>query len=402
MSPVRSNGNSQPGTLIAQLLRAGLGAPAASIRLTGVGEPDGIDWAHLCAVAYRCRIAPVLYQCLRAASPPVSADVMDWFRVQYYETVARNMALLNELRELLGWLSGAAVPAIVLKGPALAQLGLGSARVSYDLDVIVHNTDLRRVDAVLRSHGHRALASPPHDYHRRYARVTAVGARVAEIHFDISDRPRSHRPDLAGIWDRSVQTTISGVVMRVPELLDHFLLTIMQLPHHHWAVRLMVDLWQVVLRWGDEIDWPAVLERAGRWQMRVLTRAALHALWAMFGAPVEPSVLAASSPCGYFERVQWGAARRAIAEQLEHPFRPKVMYAVPYLMVDQPSRIPGLLLRRSLGSGGPPGESMMLKAARRNLATITALPALGRVLLEGLAPARLHPDGKGNPRGGSR
>src|SRR3989304_1722100 len=87
MSPSRSNGDHQPGALTAQLLRAGLAAPSAAIRQTSVGVPDGIHWAHLCAVAYRCRIAPVLYQCFRRASATAPPDVLNWFRVQHYATV---------------------------------------------------------------------------------------------------------------------------------------------------------------------------------------------------------------------------------------------------------------------------------------------------------------------------
>lgn len=392
MSPVnaRTTNGFQPGQLIEALLRAGLGAPPASIRHGSLALPEEIDWTNVCAVAHRCRIAPVLYQCLRATSLSVSADVMNWFRVQYYAAVARNMALLSDLREVLRWFADAAVPALVLKGPALAHLGLGAARVSYDLDIMVHDADVQRVDAILRAHGLKVWLGSPHHNHARYTRSVASGTSVVEVHFDVSDRLRAYRPDLPGLWERSVETTISGVPMRVPDLSDHMLLTIMQLPHHHWAIRLVVDLWQIALRWGRQIDWQGVLDRAGSWQMRILTRSVLDVLWSMFGAPLDPSVTAASSPRGYFERVQWRAAKHALVEQLEQPFRPKLMLTVPFLLVDETKKIPGLVLKRSLGIGGSLEESTMAKAARRNIATVAALPAIGRLLLEGIGGSSLH------------
>ncbi len=373
------------------LLREGLAASHASIEQGGVRLPEDVDWAAVCAVAYQCRIAPVMYQCLRATSVPVPADVMNWFGRQYYATVQWNTALLSDLREVLSWLSDAAVQAIVLKGPVLAHLGVGVARVTSDLDVLIRDSDLPQVDAILHHYGYTAWLRPTHDYHRRYSRTTASGTRLVEVHFDISDRLRHYRPDLAGIWGRSSITTISGLFMRVPDLSDHLLLTIMQLPHHHWAIRLVVDLWQVVLRWGNEIDWQALLDRAESWKMSVLTRSALHVLGVTYGVPVPPAVMMISRPSGYFERVQWRVAERAIAEQLEHPFHPKAMWAVPYIMMDQIKAVPAILLGRVSGVAGAPEESAVAKAARRNAAAISALPAIVKIFLASIAQTSSHP-----------
>jgi hypothetical protein len=208
---------------------------------------------------------------------------------------------------------------------------------------------------------------------------------VVEVHFDISDRPRPYRPDIAGIWDRSEETTIFDVPARVPELSDHLLLTLMQLPHHHWAMRLVVDVWQVVLRWGGVVDWRAFLARATAWEMGVLARSTLHALGTMFGVPIPAEALAGSHPSGYFERVQWRIARGAIAEQLEYPFRPKVTWAAPFLMVDRAKGLPAMLMKRTLGAGGSPEDSPAHKSTRRTAATVAALPALGKAFLAGIS-----------------
>jgi len=390
-TPAAGGGQAQPGPLIERFLRAGLDASAGSVRQRSVSIPPGVDWMRLCTVAYRCRIAPVLYQSLRQASAAVPTDVLNWFRTQHYETVARNMALLNELREVLGWLAEASIGSMVLKGPALGDLGLGAARISSDLDILIHNHDLRQADAILQRRGYVPWAEHHNHNHRWYGRPAPFGTSVVELHFDISDRARNYRPDLDGLWSRSRLTTISDVQMCVPDLADHLLLTIMQLPHHHWAVRLIVDLWQVVWRWREQFDWAAVLDRATSWQMSVLTRSTLHALWAMFDAPTSPWVIARIRPVGYLERMQWRAAKCAIAEQLHYPFRPKVTLLVPFLMVEQVRRVPAILVRRSLGSGGSPDESPVTKATRRGLAGVAALPAIGKVLLDSIGRSTLRP-----------
>lgn len=381
MNSARARREFQPASLIETLLREGLVATSASIRQGNVSVPEGVDWTSLCAVTHRCRIAPVIYQCLRRASLPLPPDVMTWFRVQYYDTVARNLAFMNDLQELLGWLADADVPVIVLKGPALAHFGLGMARNFNDLDILIREADLGCVDSVLRRHGYSVWPGPPHDFHKTYTRSTVSGRRALEVHFSISDRPRPYCPDIAGIWDRSLVTSIFDLPVRVPELSDHLLLTIMQLPHHHWSMRLVVDVWQIALRWGDGVDWRVFLERARAWHMGALVRSTLHALGTVFGVPVAPELISMSNPIGYFERVRWQLARCAIAEQLEYPFRPRVTWAAPFLMVDQVREVPAILFKRSLGDGGSLEESAMTKASRRSAVTVAVLPALGKVLL---------------------
>ncbi len=380
----------QPGNFINMLLRDGLVAPPLWVGKGSEYLPEDVDWAAVCAVAYRCRIAPVMYQCLRAASVPVPAEVMSWFREQYHGTIARNSVLLNDLRDLLGWLSDAPVPSIVIKGPVLAHFGVGVARVSSDLDVLIRPSDLPRADAVLRHHGYTAWLRPAHDYHRRYTRPAASGTSLVEIHFDISDRLRHYQADIAGIWNRSTMAPISGLLMRIPDLTDQLLLTIMQLPHHHWPIRLMVDLWQVVMRCGNEINWQSLLDRAKHWNMSVLTRSALHVLEGIYGVRLPPTVTTIASPSGYFERVQWRVAQCAIAEQLEHPFRSRAIWVVPYFMVDQTTAVPAILLGRLFGAGGAPAESALATAARRNGATVSALPAIVKILLASIAQTPSH------------
>ncbi|HEU5298353.1 MAG TPA: nucleotidyltransferase family protein [bacterium] len=378
----------RPGPVLEALLREGLGASTSAIKQRGPSMRGEIDWVSLCALSHRCRIAPVLYQCLRGSVHSAPRGVMEWFRTRYYENVAQNLALQNELRDLLRWLSEAGVPVIVLKGLALAHLGLGLARTSRDLDVLIHDGDLPRVDAILERHGYQAWPDPTHDFHRRYGRSTPSGTRVVEVHFTLSDRPRNYRPDVPGIWSRSEETAIFEAPARVPELQDHLLLTLMQVPHHHWAMRLLVDVWQVVLRWGDAIDWAGFLIRAGEWQMGVLTRSTLHALGTMFGVPIPSGAMSTSQPRGYLERVQWRVARGAIAEQLEHPFRPRMTYLAPFMMVDHPRELPGTIVKRTLGADASAEEDALHTAARRTTATAAALPALGRVLLASIAQPR--------------
>jgi hypothetical protein len=378
------------------VLQEGLAQVPSAIKRGSFPLAGEVDWTSVCTVAHRCRIAPIVYQCLRASALPVPRDVMDWFRVQHYDTVARNLSSLNELDAILSAFSAAAIPAIVFKGPALAHFGNEMARSWQDLDILIHRGAIERVESVLLKAGYPLLPGPVHRNHRRYAGAGNAHRSVLEIHFNISDPLRSHRPDVQAIWDRSAEMKILGVSARIPELTDHLLLTIMQLPHHHWSVRLLVDILHVVARWQEEIDWDELFRRAADWQMIALTRTALWVLITRFGASVPDGVVSRVRPAGYYDRFHRGIAGQAIDEQLAHPFQPKMLWIAPFVVVDRPGKVPGILVRRLLLGSGPSDEGKVERAFRRNMTTLAALPAVVRVLINSLRP--LSGNGRMAPR----
>jgi len=373
----------RPGASTGAVLRSVLGAGSArapSVKAERVAIDGEPDWPAVCAVAHRVRIAPIVYQCLRSAAMPVPADVMDWFRVQYYDTVARNLISLNTLRSVLDVLGGAGISAIVFKGPALAELGHEMARSWNDLDILVGSTAFPRAESVLLQAGYQRLPDASHPNHRRYGAGSTVRPSVLEVHFDISDPLRAYRPDLAAISVRASEGTALGVPARVPELVDHLLLTIMQLPHHHWSVRVLLDIRQVIARHGQVLDWTEFFDRAESWGMLALARSALSVLSTDFGVPLPPFVAARARPAGYYDRLRREIAIQAIEEQLEHPFRPRVMWLAPFIVSDRPSHVPRILLRRLLAGDEMTEDGRVGRAVRRNMKTLVALPAVVRAV----------------------
>jgi hypothetical protein len=369
------------------VLQEGLAQVPSTIKRGSFPLAGEVEWTAVCTVAHRCRIAPIVYQCLRASALPVPRDVMDWFRVQHYDTVARNLASLNELDAVLHAFAAAAIPAMVFKGPALAHFGNEMARSWQDLDILIHRGSVDRVESVLLKAGYPPIPGPVHRNHRRYAGAGNTHRGVLEIHFNISDPLRSHQPDVPAIWDRSAEMKILGVSARIPELTDHLLLTIMQLPHHHWSVRLLVDILHVVTRWQGEIDWDELFRRAASWQMIALTRTALWVLITGFGASLPGEVVSRVQPAGYYDRFHRGIAGQAIDEQLGHPFRPKMLWIAPFVVVDRPSKVPAILARRLVLGSGPSEEGKVERAFRRNVTTLAALPAVMRLLISSLRPS---------------
>jgi hypothetical protein len=376
------------GVVLRSVLGAGSGRSPTAVKTERLAIDGEIDWPAVCAVAHRMRIAPIVYQGLRSAALAVPRDVMDWFRVQHYDTVARNLISLNTLRAVLDLLTNSGIPAVVFKGPALAELGHGMARSWNDLDILVESTFFARAESILTQVGYQRLPDAPHPNHRRYATGSTVSPSVLEVHFDISDPLRAYRPDLAAIWGRAAEGTVLGVPARVPELMDHFLLTIMQLPHHHWSVRVLLDIREVIARHEQALDWSELYRRAEAWGMLALTRSALSVLSTEFDVSLPPSVAARARPMGYYDRLRREIATQAIEEQLEHPFRPRVMWLAPFIVSDRPSHVPRILLRRLLAGDDMTEDGRVGRAVRRNVKTLIALPEVVRAVLASVPGSR--------------
>jgi hypothetical protein len=211
---------------------------------------------------------------------------------------------------------------------------------------------------------------------------------VLEVHFDICDPLRAYRPDFDAILARATEGTVLGVPARAPELMDHLLLTIMQLPHHHWSVRILLDVRRVIARHGQALDWTELLRRAEAWGMLALVRSALSVLSTDFDVPLPPSVAARARPMGYYDRLRREIAIQAIEEQLEYPFRPRVMWLAPFIVSDRPSHVPRILMHRLLAGDEMTEDGRVGRAVRRNVKTLVALPAVLRAVLASVPGSR--------------
>jgi len=331
--------------VIAELIR-----PTASVSSDQGAELASVrDWEAFCARVSRTECAALIHERLLNRARNVPPEVMRWLDEQHNRTAQNNNRLLGELGRVITLFSAQEIPALVLKGPVLAFLGTGLAvRPFHDLDLLIRPHDLQRASAALTSLGFNDLHSRRHDYHRVFVKMVAHSTTVIEVHFDLIDRERKYHPDIPSVWGRAVRVDILGRTMCTPSITDHLLLTIMQLPHHHWPTRLLVDVGHVVTRWRNTIEWTEFIGRARAWGMRVLAGATLHAAASLLHLALPPDVTEFAEPGDYIQRLQWRLVQEALSEQLRlEP--PRLSLVTPFLVADRPSVMFGLLIRRTLG-----------------------------------------------------
>lgn len=354
--------------------------------------PAGLDWDVLLADADAEDLLPALAAVGVAAPPAVRRRLSD----ALIAGRARHLMMTRALAPVLGRFSADGIPAIVLKGPALAETVYPDPawRPFGDLDILVRREDRRRADAALLALGHRRVADAhTWEFDIEYDGATlyagADGIHV-DLHWALVTEPRyawSGHADGA-VWERAAPLTLAGRPALALARDDLVLYLATHLAVHH-ALGGVLRHWDVALVLGaGPLDWDALVRRAARWRVRRPLYFVLREVERAFGPLVPARALAALVPRGPRAALldallrDTGAARRV---RLEH--------LVTLLLVDRGREAWGALrgallpptawLRARYGDGAVSRPALYWAHARR----------LGAVL-DGLRHFRM---GRGKP-----
>jgi hypothetical protein len=235
-----------------------------------------------------------------------------------------------------------------LKGPVLAELLYRdpTIRPCCDLDLLIRREDLERADALLRELGYRRLADAhsfrfdaAYDHATLYEAPT--GVRV-DLHWSLLSEPRYAWDEGEGqaVWDRAQSISVAGqeALALCPE--DLLLYLSAHLAVHHAIAGLLwhYDLFLLVERWRDTLDWDTVLVRAGRWRVRRAVYFALRAVESLFETGVPGRVLRELAPRG-----PRAAALRWILDHRSPAQRRSAEHVIGLLLVDRGRDIVGAM-----------------------------------------------------------
>ena len=121
---------------------------------------EGVDWTRFMRVLVRQRVAGLARDALKQAQVAVPPEVDQRLTAFVHATGARSLALAAESVRLQRLFDAERLPALFIKGAALAQLAYGSQAVksARDVDVLVGPDDAERAFAILRREGYVAVA----------------------------------------------------------------------------------------------------------------------------------------------------------------------------------------------------------------------------------------------------
>jgi len=327
----------------ARLLRAALDLP-------GPIEPTAADWDQWVQLASTERVLPQLHEVARRAAPALDPDQLEESSAIVVDVAATMVRLERRLLAVDDALSGAGIPFAVLKGTATAHLDHADpARRQFgDLDLLVDPSQLRAARSALEEAGWRQAYRLPRRHEAYTHAVTFGDGSLAELdlHQRIAHRAIGRMVPTGELLDEVAPFELAGRRFRALSLPDRLIHAAVHEVASRGAYRRLssgVDVLVLTERTASEA--PQVLERADRWGVAPLLRAALEQVHAEAQLPLPPgwsTALAGSDLAG--DRLVAAAylapKRRPLLEELAHlrvlpGWRDRVRYLAGYFVIGE-------------------------------------------------------------------
>ncbi len=190
----------------------------------------------------------------------MSLSTLDDLAEAYCRVSLVNKCLLDRFVQVARLFQTHAIDFIVLKGAdVLSRLyGVRGLRPIADVDLLVHEQDLRKVDDLLKVSGfHRLIDGNP-------AYVSPEGGLILDITTAVW-----YADDQTGFWKRATRRMLHGVPMLCLDAQDLLLyLTAYSVVHRgHFVPSFMTDLCLLIQR--ERIDWEIVVAEAIRHHLKI-------------------------------------------------------------------------------------------------------------------------------------
>jgi hypothetical protein len=225
------------------------------------------DWDLFAQMADREGVAPLMYWKLKDSPIEVAPSTFNFLRSSYYQTLAQNTLVYQELERILEALDEAGIPVIVLKGAALAttvyeDIGL---RPMGDLDLLVRPEHLKAATSVITSFGYFVQKAI---YHIVFGRDQTQSTNI-ELHWFLIgiDQYRSTRIDYwnqARFWyqysAKSISINRKNIHLFSPLFNIIYLTAHLGIQHPQDSPRLiwLYDLHLIIWKHQSDSDWEDV------------------------------------------------------------------------------------------------------------------------------------------------
>jgi hypothetical protein len=237
------------------------------------------------------RLLPALYVALRRSEAEVDAMLLSYLRLAYVREQMRMTTYQRIVGDVAAVLNAAEVPALLLRGGALAATVYDdpAVRHCHDVAFLVQPEDLQRAADALQAAGLTPLAHAP-NAEWPYAALRHETSLPVELHGRLFTVPMYELP-WAELWQRSREVIISGGRTRVLSPAD----ALLHVCCHAFSsasresLRWVMDAWHVIRRGG--VDWELLGASAERGRLTLPALVTLRYLAESLGAAVPPSVL---------------------------------------------------------------------------------------------------------------
>jgi Uncharacterised nucleotidyltransferase len=236
---------------------------------------EGLSWQSLLELAQQHGVRPILRQalksvCWNAVPQPIQLDLERFHR----GNLQKGLFFAGELLRLMQLFRQSRIAAAAFKGPLLADSIYGdlSLREFSDLDLLVHEADLFKVEDILTSCGYRAqfpdrgYRSAFVSYQGQYAFTHEQTGICVDLHWQLSSKSVALPLQIADVWSKLRQVAIAGRMVSTLSDDDLVLFLATHGTKEGWRRLLWICDFAQLLRTSKDIDWGQLLERARRFR----------------------------------------------------------------------------------------------------------------------------------------
>lgn len=250
-----------------------------------LSQTKDVDWQFLFKAAEIHHISPLVYHHLNQIGelseiiPPV---VRGQFKTAYIHNVIMKKGTRTVLSKCLSLYNAAGVEVMLVKGESLNQL-------VYDQPWYTISGD---VDLILRTSPEKFFAGPYHYILDEIDTLNQAGRKFQEhieydfiVHHDISMNGVL-KVGADDLWRTATPIELAGFPILVPRPEDMLLIAaINACRKRFFRLKALSDMAAVIDKF-PELDWNAIVERAGQWQADTILYTALCLLQRTIGSSV--------------------------------------------------------------------------------------------------------------------
>jgi hypothetical protein len=279
-------------------------------------KKKGINWNSFLEKARENGVSAIVSLRLNEINnhfPKIPSNISEELKKDYYLNSAKNALIFEELRKVLKAFKESGLPAIVLKGAALASTVYENLalRPMTDVDLLVKKEDLLLADERLKLLGYMPSDRSANDMNFSSSYLTSLDYRNSfqnspsfhiHWHFVNSTVPNEsyiHHVKMENIWRDTEKADIAGVetlVMAPHHLIIHLSEHALRVSHSANKLCFFCDVNEAVHFYGSKLDWNKLVDESFKFHLNRMVYLSLHFTSQFLGTGIPEDVLLKLKP----------------------------------------------------------------------------------------------------------
>lgn len=279
-------------------------SPSMEADVRRLASDPTLDWQEVERLAAHHQTYPLLQQHLQALGITAPEPFDGRFRQRVRLVALQNMMLVEQLRQVMGYLDEKGLPAMSFKGPVLSvqayrSLGL---RVCSDLDLLIRPQDLPRFGGIITEQGFMPGSKLQRFYgfKRRFFLYLSQQATFLhrknnthlDVHVGLAPPLYAYPTDFEALNRRGQDVMLAGFSVRTFSPEDALVLLCLHGEKNRWEFLKYVCDIAAMLESHPDLDWDLVAKLSEETRTRRIVLLGLAFAQALLDAPVPESFLA--------------------------------------------------------------------------------------------------------------